>query len=448
MNENDSKIFEYQQALLRMSEQNRVNKPASSQTSSAFSQQLFELNNLNEETKREVLKRFGLNPMDELIETNSVNSKRKPPISHPSAPPSFTSSSLVSSSQNMFQQLICDDKHTVYSSDSGFVSSSNNFNMNYRNKQSNIRNEDQEGAAKSSLNSDVDEYKRRLSSASTLLSDYSSGKLSLEPEQLSMLFGLEFFDSRNLTDVRDSSIEKLIGWSGLTNQQQLAELENLKRKFNNSSRDVSSSSEKDSFFDILTRDKSSQDKSNKASEHDDDSSSHKSGRTSKSDNSSQLDDDEDDDSQALILSLLNSRNNKTNSVSNQKPNQQVKIVDLKRQFIEKQLDAVRKQKEQLEQQSSSNKKQPKTAFSHNSFSTSSEKNSQTTPARPFKFTSDSNSHDLSTIKEVDTPISERNIKLTSNNQMVYGQRVQLNVSLIKFVNLKHKNIFLRILLYF
>jgi hypothetical protein len=81
-----------------------------------------------------------------------------------------------------------------------------------------------------------------------------------------------------------------------------------------------------------------------------------------------------EDSQDLIVSLLNSRN---------KVNDQ-KTVDLKRQLIQDQLDIVRKKKDQL------TKMDPRIKSINN------------------------NLHELSTIKEVDTPISERNLKLNQN----------------------------------
>lgn len=110
---------------------------------------------------------------------------------------------------------------------------------------------------------------------------------------------------------------------------------------------------------------------------------------------------EDEDSQALILSLLNCRKEK-----NQESQEQ------KRKFIQEQLEMVRKQREQLKVQQTQNSQ----LITNGVIGIRSTR------------TSGINLHELSTIKEVDTPKSERNLKL---NQSVTNNRIS-NVGIYLF----------------
>lgn len=91
------------------------------------------------------------------------------------------------------------------------------------------------------------------------------------------------------------------------------------------------------------------------------------------------------------MSLLNSHKNA--SINDQGLSAS-NSADWKRQFIQDQLEVVRKQKEQLLKQQTNN--------------TSHQAN------RSARHSSGVNLHELSTIKEVDTPKSERNLKLNSS----------------------------------
>ena len=200
------------------------------------------------------------------------------------------------------------------------------------------QNDDDLLAYLSTSNIDKEELLRRLSngSASSFLSSENTSS-RLNEQQLSRLFGLEFFES---PDVRDLSVEKLIGWK--LNQQQIQNETSL----------VSSN---DTLNDG--------DEVNNSDDH--------------------------EDSRDLIVSLLNSRQKA--SLNEQQ------AVDLKKQFIQEQLEVVRKKKDQLQQ--------------------------STQPSRPIALKSkcligEMNLHELSTIKEVDTPISERNLKLSSTNKQI------------------------------
>ena len=377
----DLKRIEYQKSLLMSIDKARsakISDELSSATSSSgcFVEQI-------EERKKEILKRFGIEAQ--------LNCSKKPP-------PSTTSSSQqLNAAQN-------DDKHTIYSSDSGFASGSNcYYNMNYRpalssvkkpinlaveklndeiaNKRfgfnaSSILNAQQQQDLVNYLSGDIDEdeYKRRMSNSSFNLSSFSflnkSGSQLEQKQQLSRLFGLEFFDSsNNMSDIRDSSIEQMIGWSLNSTQQQQQE------KFNTKSTQPMSSASTNS---------------NDTSNDEDDDASFKTKDKVESDDTIETleeeDEEEDENSQALIMSLLNSRQVKALP----KP-VELSSIEFMRQSIQEQLEAVRKQKEQLQMQSS--KLAP--------------------PIRAHKLMGECNLHELSTIKEVDTPISERNLKLTS-----------------------------------
>lgn len=110
---------------------------------------------------------------------------------------------------------------------------------------------------------------------------------------------------------------------------------------------------------------------------------------------------EDEDSQSLILSLLNCRKEK-----NQESQEQ------KRQFIQEQLEIVHKQREELKAQQTQNSQ----LITNGVIGIRS--------ARTIGI----NLHELSTIKEVDTPKSERNLKL---NQNVTNNRIS-NVGIYLF----------------
>ena len=224
------------------------------------------------------------------------------------------------------------------------------------------QNDDDLLAYLSTSNIDKDELLRRLSSGSAssfLSSENTSSRLN--EQQLSRLFGLEFFES---PDVRDLSVEKLIGWK--LGQQQIQNETSL----------VSSN---DTLYDG--------DDVNNSGDH--------------------------DDSRDLIVSLLNSRQ------TTAKLNEQ-QAVDLKRQFIQEQLDVVRKKKDQLQQ--SSQQQRPLALKSKG-------------------LIGEINLHELSTIKEVDTPKSERNLKLNTNKQTT-------NVNIIICVSNIYIYIHLKFLFYF
>jgi hypothetical protein len=105
----------------------------------------------------------------------------------------------------------------------------------------------------------------------------------------------------------------------------------------------------------------------------------------------------DDDSDLSILADLLGKN------TGHQNNDNKDIVDLKRQLLYNQLEMVQRQKDQLEQQSkrvaASSLATPIVAHS-------------TSVTRPTRLVN--NLHELSTIKEVDTPISERNLKINTN----------------------------------
>lgn len=104
----------------------------------------------------------------------------------------------------------------------------------------------------------------------------------------------------------------------------------------------------------------------------------------------------DDDSDLSILADLLGKN------SGHRNNGNKDIVDLKRQLLYNQLEMVQRQKDQLEQQS---KKVAASSLATPIVAPSTVVN------RPTRLV---NMHELSTIKEVDTPISERNLKINTN----------------------------------
>lgn len=338
----DLKRIEYQQMLLKSASEKQMSRLMThrqDETSSECSNTTSTSNTARvEERKKEILKRFGL--------SQTLLSKKPP-----HAPVSVSS------------VLNSDDKHTVSSSaDSGFSSATSHIKQkqpinleeepekltrrlskqNLPQQQQQQQNDDDLLAYLSTSNVDRDELLRRLSNgsgSSFISSENTSSRLN--EQQLSRLFGLEFFES---PDVRDLSVEKLIGWK--LNQQQIQN-------------ETSLMSSNDTLFD-------GEDVNNS---------------------------DEHDDSRDLIVSLLNSR-------QNVKLNEQ-QTVDLKRQFIQEQLDVVRKKKDQLQQ------------------STQQQQQLQQRPVtlKCKGLIGELNLHELSTIKEVDTPISERNLKLNTNKQI-------------------------------
>jgi hypothetical protein len=407
----EKKRIEYQQALLN----NQNLKQISSSSSENLYQQI-------EERKKEIMKTFG-------IQGNSSSSTSS--ISNNSNEDDLA---VVARQNN--PQLIKNftDKHPVSSSgDSGFVSSStlNQFNMNLRNQTQQLKkplnfeveelnhqikmNASRLGSGQNNNNNNnnnellnllnnQEDFKRRLSStsssssSSTSSSAYFSHNNSKSDAQLSnqqQLLGLEFFDSmQNMSEIRDASIEKLIGMtlnlsSGMMNNQgthspnleflrskiiELAASKSLSKKFNLSIETLNSSNEE-----------------NHLSKEEDEVG----------------DTDVDEESQALIMSLLNSRNNKN------KPELNNKLFDLKDQ-----LEMIRKQKEQLVEQHQQQLQNKIAAFSHSIVpAVNNNTNSVPPPVKTNKFI-DVNLHELSTIKEVDTPKSERNARpssLSNNN---------------------------------
>jgi hypothetical protein len=286
--------------------------------------------------------------------------------------------------------------YTISSVDSGIIStqsSANYYNMNLRNFQTIDTNSltiSDESSQKpnsdafkkqqkldllSYLNGqiDQDEYKRRLSANLNILntSNITKGK------DMNQLFGLELFDESD--NLRDKSIEKLIGIS-LQNINSMT-LSQVKSNFihsPSSSNDTLNDQDEDSSFNNLNRNNNNNNNNNN--------------------NSAENDESEDEDiSRDLLISLLNNRQSKIASNNSQQ------LIEMKKQFIQSQLDSVRRQKEQL------NNKNIRLL------------NSGLPPQPPppqskmhQRLVNELNSHELSTIKEVDTPKSERNFKLTSN----------------------------------
>jgi hypothetical protein len=326
-NQEDLRRIQYQQLLLNKF--NRINDECSSSTTTITSSRL-DSAKLIEERKREYLKR------------------------------------LNGQSNNVFDYVDNADKNTVYSSDSGICSgSNNNFNLNsYRQtgpKPINL--------AVEHLNQEImKQYSMIMSSSTSEIESKTSSEtiqdirqeinnqIQLTQRNLATnnslnksdnLFGLELFDSNNLCDVRDLSLEKLIG---LQLQQtatsgSASSNDTLNEDFFNNENDL---------YNVATTD----------DDQDESTSSH-----------------QQQQQHHHILSLIM---NNTSSKAN----------DLKRQFIQDQLESIRKQKEQLQLQIQDQQQQQQ---------------------QQSQNISKKNLFDLSTIKEVDTPISERNLKLNKNN---------------------------------
>ena len=291
---------------------------------------------------------------------------------------------------------------TISSVDSGIVSTQssvpigqNYYNMNLRNQQTIESNsltitdeslstqkqsfkQQQQFDLVSYLNGqiDQDEYKRRLSSNLNILNNSAKGK------DLNQLFGLELFDESD--NLRDRSIEKLIG-IGLKNINSMTNSQiksNLIHSPSSSSNDTLNDQDEDSSFNNLNRNNNNNNNNNNIN------------------NSTDKDESEDEDiSRDLLISLLNNRQSKISPNHNSQ-----QLIEMKKQFIQSQLDSVRRQKEQLN-------------IKNNRLL-----NSGLPPQPPpqskmhQRLVNELNSHELSTIKEVDTPKSERNFKLTSNNK--------------------------------
>ena len=217
--------------------------------------------------------------------------------------------------------------------------------------------------------------KRRLSSASASSSSTSSAAAAacfsqtLDPRNHRQL-GLELYDSAaNLSDLREPSIEKLIGYAVATQKtppplQQQQAFSKLLHELSDSDNTLHDQDE------LAIEETTASAAPNNADD--------------------ELDEDEDEDSQALIMSLLKS----SSAASKQQQQQAVNVYELKRQFVQEQLEAVRKQKEQLILQQQHQLMPP--------------------PIKPSKVDGHQ-VHELSTIKEVDTPMSERNLKSSANS---------------------------------
>ncbi len=297
--------------------------------------------------------------------------------------------------------------YTISSGDSGIISTqssapiaNNYYNMNMRNCQTMDTNSltiSDEISQKKQPNSDLfkkqqkfdlfsylngqidqDEYKRRLSANLSILnnSNITKGK------DINQLFGLELFDESD--NLRDNSLEKLIGISikNINSMTPLQIKSNLIHSPSSSSNDTLNDQDEDSSFNNFNRNNNNNNNSNNLNNN----------------NSSDNEESEDEDiSRDLLISLLNNRQSKVSS------NNSHQLIEMKKQFIQSQLDSVRRQKELL------NNKNNRLL------------NSGLPPQPPppqskihQRLVNELNSHELSTIKEVDTPKSERNFKLTSN----------------------------------
>ncbi|RNA32342.1 hypothetical protein BpHYR1_048090 [Brachionus plicatilis] len=368
--EDEIKRIDYQKKLLELTSTKTLAKCAENDN---------QFDKLIEDRKKEIQKKFGL-------EVHSSSNSSLNTIKDQNAIKQKPVKTIIQS----------DDKHTIYSGDSGFVSSSNNYNMNLRNQQIAKRpinmaveqlNKEVMNAAKNKnpvdllnfLNGEMneEEYRRRLS----LITNQSDSTLT--NEQLSKLFGLEFYDSNNLSDVRDSSIEKIIGWSIL--QAKMEKETKSKSSGLCSKTNMSSASSDDTLNDQSSNDFSDND-------------------------------DKSDDGHLLIMSLLKCNKNKQND--------EVNNLEFKKQIIQDQLEMVRRQKDQLDFQQSKNCK----AFNTTSLPP---------PVKFNKFVNDHNLHELSTIKEVDTPISERNVKLTNSTRYQINKKINDHYAFLRCVALHY-----------
>ncbi|CAF0887195.1 unnamed protein product [Brachionus calyciflorus] len=381
LTEEDLKRIEYQKRLLTLTSNKKDEKSEDNDR---------QFVKLIEDRKKEIQKKFGIeiqssssSSLNTIHDANLIKAKRPVAI------------------------LQTDDKNTIYSGDSGFISSSNNYNMNLRNQQlkkpinlavEQLNKEIMNAASRPNalqneilnlLNGDIneEECKRRLS----LISNQSD---SFTNEQISKLFGLEFYDSNNYSEIRDLSIEKIIGWTLQQQQQILKSEQDSKSKSSGlfTKTNLSSASSNDTLND-----------------QDQDETS-----------------DDDDDGHSLIMSLLKCNNKDLK-------NREMNALDMKKQFIQDQLEMVRRQKDQLEVQQLNNS-------NSRAFNTSS----LPPPVKFNKFLNDVNLHELSTIKEVDTPISERNVKLTSSginrHQAINANKSSINLTTVSSMDLSSSSI--------
>ena len=396
-----------------------------------------------------------------------------------------------------------DDKHTVYSTDSGFTSaeSNNYFNNikqystinNYlklqRNKEnnsnnnssisntinSNIKNNeninnnmiiinDNQENSKNSINLAVEQLNTEIMHAASIIKEHrkieteeevikvyeQQAKLNAEKDNTAIienanLFGLEFFDLQNMSDIRDNSIENLIGWNG---KQQENNSSSSKLPTTIYSDNKLSSQINDNHTSYLSSDDTLNDedslkifnivKTNRTNNNNniDNSNINKQ-------NDKEFEDNLDDENQAIVSSLLSSRAKQLAEISTQ-PIATLNSLDWQRKFIQDQLEIVRKQKEQLQQQHTLQQKQTQNQqqLQEQEKLTQSQQNiiaplvSSLNSSNKFhKLVNDNNLHELSTIKEVDTPISERNLKLTHFNSNSNKQN-QLNVLNINYYLIK------------
>lgn len=413
----DLKRIEYQKMILKImneKQSEQISRKCETEFTSSSSTSIDSASQRIEERKRELFKRFDIQ-----ISEDPIYLSKKPPHA-PTAHLSSQINQIITTSDN--------DKNTIYSVDSGhFSSSSTNFSRNggtnsiklmnpihelnvqavnleveklnnevliaseFNKSKKDIIRQQQQIQLDEYLNGKVDEneYKSRIACLEKLKKNNLKKTDSHFPEDISHLFGLEFFDPmQNMSDVRDLSIENLFGWSN--------SLKNTKKILRTKDAQVVSQATSDCS-------KSSNDT---LIDGDDDAESDSDYLYSKDDAS------EDEDSQALIISLLNSRKfeNQFHELSQQDLNPTHDSNEWKRKFIQEQLQLVRKQREQL-------KHQHVQASNQSAFNVSNAGNKSSRVSV--------NLHELSTIKEVDTPKSERNLKL---NQSLNGNNRHLNNS--------------------
>ena len=136
-----------------------------------------------------MLKKFDIPSGDEESQRGHLALSRKPP----QAPHSTASSQYLQQ-----QQVNSDDKHTAYSVDSGFPSSSKNFSCPLQSSRAG-------STTKQPINLEVERLNTEIIKAENM---FAEGQ-----QHQDNLFGLEFFDpQQNQCDVRDLSIEKMFCW--------------------------------------------------------------------------------------------------------------------------------------------------------------------------------------------------------------------------------------------
>ena len=341
----DLKRVEYQQMILKMMAQPR--RPAETgEFSSSSTGSIDSTAQRIEERKRELLKKFDIPSGDEDSQRGHLALSRKPP----QAPHSTASSQYLQQQQQ--QQVNSDDKHTVYSVDSGFSSSSTNFSRPLQSSRAGS------ATTKQPINLEVERLNTEIINAGL--------KAKHIQQQQDHLFGLEFFDpQQNLSDVRDLSIEKLFGWPKAKQLQ-----EDKSKSIYSLAKSMGVSRNSDTSC-------SSNDTLDSESNGEDELSSR---------------DEADESGQQLVMSLLRQRNESKQA----KP---AASIDSKRQFIQEQLEMIRRQKEQLQMQQTNSLHQQTGNVTNGG----------------GRRGSGVSVHELSTIKEVDTPKSERNLKLNQSS---------------------------------